>query len=139
MLNPLPSWTSGRATLLGDAALPMLPYLGQGAAQAIEDGCVLATALSVLPDDLAAALHLYERSRLPLTTRVVLAARARGAGDPTPSRWAALKRDVSIALRSRFGSDRTGRGFVWLYDYDAGSTGVLARAGHQPPGMPAKA
>ena len=61
--DPLPSWTSGRATLLGDAAHPMLPYLGQGAGQAIEDSCVLATALSVLPDDLGAALQLYERSR----------------------------------------------------------------------------
>jgi salicylate hydroxylase len=91
-------------TLLGDAAHAMLPYLGQGAAQAIEDGCVLARALSVLPDDLSVALQLYERSRLARTTRVVLG--ARGTGDETPSRWAALKRDVSIALRSRFGSDR---------------------------------
>ena len=105
----------------------MLPYLGQGAAQAIEDGCVLATALSVLPDDLGAALQLYERSRLPRTTRVVLGARARGSGDQTPSGWSALKRNVLIALRSRFGSDRTGRGFAWLYDYDAGSTAALVQ------------
>jgi salicylate hydroxylase len=137
--DPLSSWTSGRATLLGDAAHPMLPYLGQGAAQAIEDGCVLAASLSALPDDLGAALRLYERSRLPRTTRVVLGARARGAGDQTPSRWAALKRDVLIGLRSRFGSDRTGRGFAWLYDYDAGSMDVLARAGQQPAGKPAEA
>jgi salicylate hydroxylase len=136
--DPLPSWTRGRATLLGDAAHPMLPYLGQGAAQAIEDSCILATALSVLPDDLAAALQLYERSRLPRTTRVVLGARARGSGDQTPSRWAALKRDALIALRSRLGSDRTGRGFAWLYDYDAGSMDVLALAERQPAGIPAK-
>ena len=126
--DPLPTWTTGGVTLLGDAAHPMLPYLGQGAAQAIEDACVLASALSVLPDDLSAALQLYERSRLARTTRVVLGARARGTGDQTPSRWAALKRDVSIALRSRFGSDRTGRGFAWLYDYDAGSTRALVQS-----------
>ena len=130
--DPLATWTTGRVTLLGDAAHPMLPYLGQGAAQAIEDGCVLATALSVLPDDLSAALQLYERSRLPRTTRVVLAARARGNGDQTPSTLAALKRDVLIALRSRFGSDRTGRGFAWLYDYDAGSTRVLVQSERDP-------
>jgi len=102
--------------------------LGQGAAQAIEDGCVLAMAVSVLPEDLGGALKLYERSRLPRTTRAVLAARARGTGDQTPSRWTALKRDAWIALRSRFGSDRTGRGFAWLYDYDAGSTRALVQA-----------
>jgi salicylate hydroxylase len=135
--DPLPAWSSGRATLLGDAAHPMLPYLGQGAGQAIEDSCVLATALSVLPDDLVAALQLYERSRLPRTTEVVLGARARGDGDQTPSRWVALKRDLLIAMRSRFGGDRTGRGFAWLYEYDAGSMDALARDG-EPVGIPAK-
>jgi 2-polyprenyl-6-methoxyphenol hydroxylase-like FAD-dependent oxidoreductase len=137
--DPLSSWTRGHATLLGDAAHPMLPYLGQGAGQAIEDSCVLATALSVLPDDLGAALQLYERSRLPRTTRVVLGARARGGGDQTPSRWTALKRDLLMMLRSRFGSDRTGRGFAWLYDYDAGSPDVLARAEQEAAGAPVKA
>ena len=44
--DPIPAWTRGRVSLLGDAAHPMLPYLGQGACQAIEDGAVLATALS---------------------------------------------------------------------------------------------
>src|SRR5882724_3397032 len=43
--DPIPRWTRGRVTVLGDAAHPMLPYLGQGACQAIEDGAVLATAL----------------------------------------------------------------------------------------------
>src|SRR6202007_773517 len=44
--DPIPQWTRGRVTVLGDAAHPMLPYLGQGACQAIEDGAVLATALT---------------------------------------------------------------------------------------------
>ena len=44
--DPIPRWTRGRVTVLGDAAHPMLPYLGQGACQAIEDGAVLATALT---------------------------------------------------------------------------------------------
>jgi 2-polyprenyl-6-methoxyphenol hydroxylase-like FAD-dependent oxidoreductase len=105
------------------------PYLGQGAGQAIEDSCVLGSALAVQPDDLGAALQLYERSRLPRTTRVVLGARARGSGDQTPSRWVALKRDLMIAVRSRLGSDRTGRGFAWLYEYDAGSMDALATDG----------
>ncbi len=44
--EPLPTWTKGRLTLLGDAAHPMLPHLGQGANQSIEDGMALATILA---------------------------------------------------------------------------------------------
>ena len=44
--EPLPTWSKGRLTLLGDAAHPMLPHLGQGANQSIEDGMALATILS---------------------------------------------------------------------------------------------
>jgi 2-polyprenyl-6-methoxyphenol hydroxylase-like FAD-dependent oxidoreductase len=50
--------TKGRATLLGDAAHPLLPYLGQSACQAMEDGCVLAKALAHISDDLPGALQL---------------------------------------------------------------------------------
>ena len=56
----------------------MLPYLGQGACQAIEDGAVLATALSAEASDLLTGLARYERTRRPRASRVVLAARERG-------------------------------------------------------------
>jgi salicylate hydroxylase len=124
--DPLSQWTSGRATILGDAAHPMLPYLGQGACQAMEDGCVLAAALTATPDDVPRALHLYERARLPRARRVVLTARERGEDNHLVSPWAALKRDALIALRRRFGTDPTGRGAAWIFDYDAGSPNVLA-------------
>jgi salicylate hydroxylase len=124
--DPLERWTRGRATILGDAAHPMLPYLGQGACQAMEDGCVLALALASLPDDPGAALALYERVRLPRARRVVLSARERGQDNHLVSPWSALKRDALIALRHRFGTDRTGRGSAWIFDYDAGSETVLA-------------
>jgi salicylate hydroxylase len=124
--DPIPAWTKGRTTILGDAAHPMLPYLGQGAGQAIEDGCVLAAALDRLADDPSAALRLYERSRRPRTSRVVLTARARGADNHLVSPVAALKRDVLIAVRSRFSRDVTGRGEAWIAEYDAGSPEALA-------------
>jgi len=119
--DPIARWTVGRVTILGDAAHPMLPYLGQGACQAIEDGCVLATALASMSEDLPAALQLYERVRLPRASRVVLTARARGEDNHLASPLAALKRDALIALRRRFGVDRTGRGSAWIFDYDVAS------------------
>jgi salicylate hydroxylase len=119
--DPLPQWSKGCVTILGDAAHPMLPYLGQGACQAMEDGCVLGAALDAMPDDPRAALQLYERVRLPRANRVVLSARERGEDNHLVSPWAALKRDAFIALRRRFGVDPTGRGSAWIFDYDAGS------------------
>src|ERR1700728_4586243 len=78
--DPIPAWTAGRVTLLGDSAHPMLPYLGQGACQALEDGAVLALALSApgADSDPVTALASYEQTRRPRASQVVLTARARG-------------------------------------------------------------
>jgi 2-polyprenyl-6-methoxyphenol hydroxylase-like FAD-dependent oxidoreductase len=127
--DPIPAWTSGRVTLLGDAAHPMLPYLGQGACQALEDGAVLANALSDrrFASDPAAALAAYERTRRPRASQVVLTARTRGVSNHLPSRWAAIRRDAAIAVRRRLNRrDTDGRGATWLADYDATSRSVLA-------------
>jgi salicylate hydroxylase len=77
--EPLPTWTNGRLTLLGDAAHPMLPHLGQGANQSIEDGMALATILaqadtSAVPESLLA----YERLRRERVAKVQLGARQNG-------------------------------------------------------------
>ena len=61
--RPLDSWVNGRVALLGDAAHPMLPYMGQGASSAIEDGIVLARAFAGEADP-ARALALYAASRI---------------------------------------------------------------------------
>ncbi len=74
--DPLPWWTDGRVTLLGDAAHPMLPRGSNGAGQAILDARILADALASQPDDPIAALAAYEAERLPATTNVVFANRA---------------------------------------------------------------
>jgi len=76
---PLPRWGKGPVTLLGDAAHPMLPYLAQGAAMAIEDAAVLAECLGETPDDVAGALHRYESMRLPRTRKTQHAARRNGS------------------------------------------------------------
>jgi salicylate hydroxylase len=126
--DPIPQWTKGRVTLLGDAAHPMLPYLGQGACQALEDGAVLANALADrrFATDPVAALAAYERVRRPRASSVVLTARARGVSNHLPSRWAALRRDAVIAVRRTLNRrDPEGRGASWLADYDATSPSVL--------------
>jgi salicylate hydroxylase len=73
--DPMASWSAGRATLLGDACHPMLPFLAQGAVMAIEDGWVLAQCLASGTDP-AQALLDYEAARKPRTARVQMAARA---------------------------------------------------------------
>ena len=62
---PLPTWHQGRAVLMGDAAHPMLPFMAQGAAMAIEDAWVLADTISK-----GHSLESYERARKPRTTQL---------------------------------------------------------------------
>jgi salicylate hydroxylase len=119
--DPLERWTKGCATLLGDSAHAMLPYIGQGACMAIEDGYTLAASIAQMPDDLSAALHHYERLRVPRTRRAVLGARARGEAMHVTSRWAQLKRNVTMALKHRLGADKTGIQLGSFYNYDVAS------------------
>ncbi|MFC5952871.1 FAD-dependent monooxygenase [Pseudonocardia lutea] len=71
---PRDSWSTGRVTLLGDAAHAMSNFWGQGANSAIEDGIVLARALSAA-DDVESGLLSYEKSRIPRTKRLQAASR----------------------------------------------------------------
>ena len=99
---PLPRWSSGRLTLLGDAAHPMLPHLGQGVNQALEDAVALAELLGACasPAGVPRALAAYEELRRDRTARVQLGSRRNGAGYDSS------------------GSQLTDR--RWIYEYDAG-------------------
>lgn len=83
--KPLANWSDGRAVLLGDACHPMLPFLAQGAAMAIEDAWALAACLNA-NDDVPAALAAYEARRKPRVSKVQAGARANAKlfhrGDP---------------------------------------------------------
>ena len=72
--DPLDRWSLERVTLLGDAAHPMLPFLGQGAAMAIEDGVLLARAIAD-SREMGEALQRYEAARRERTRFVMLTAR----------------------------------------------------------------
>ena len=92
--DPLPRWTSGAVTLLGDAAHPMMPTLAQGAAISLEDGYALARQLAQHRDDPARGLAGYEAERRPRASRVVLQARQQfqnnrknPAPPPLPRDW----------------------------------------------------
>lgn len=72
---PLPKWTEGRVALLGDAAHPMLPFMAQGAAMAIEDGWALAAALAN-SDKIETALDAYRAIRFKRASTVQAGSRA---------------------------------------------------------------
>jgi 2-polyprenyl-6-methoxyphenol hydroxylase-like FAD-dependent oxidoreductase len=76
--DPIPQWSFGRLTLLGDAAHAMYPIGSNGATQAIIDAEALAKCISENADDLPAALQAYQDIRLPPTAKIVMANRANG-------------------------------------------------------------
>jgi len=106
---PIATWSTRRATLLGDAVHATLPYLAQGAAMAIEDAAVLTRALQST-DSVADALQLYERNRIDRTSRIVTGSNANRTlfhmRDQERLRQAFAARDE--------GADRN----AWLYSYN---------------------
>jgi salicylate hydroxylase len=117
--DPMPRWAKGRATLLGDAAHPMLPFLTQGAAMAIEDAFVLTRALDLADGDVALALDAYEAERRPRTTRVQLEARERGRTYHLATPEEQARRDAEIKRRQAEDPDAVGISAEWVYAYDA--------------------
>ncbi|RYF31980.1 MAG: salicylate 1-monooxygenase [Comamonadaceae bacterium] len=115
--DPLEFWGSGAATLLGDAAHPMLPFLAQGAVMAMEDAYVLADELSPT-GDVTAALRRYEARRMKRTSRLQMAARARGEAMHIASWSEAWRRNAKLFIRSRFTRDDQIKKGQALYGYD---------------------
>ena len=112
--DPVAHWSSGRVTLLGDAAHPMTPNLGQGGGQAIEDAVVLDLVLSAEPD-CEIAFKDYESRRLGRTARVVEEARRFGRVGQLENGAARALRDFAVRMVPRF---VTLRALRWLYDFD---------------------
>jgi salicylate hydroxylase len=112
---PLPQWTTGRASLLGDACHPMLPFMAQGAAQSIEDGAALAALLEAMPDDVPAALRRYEAIRKPRATRLQQASAANRTRFQLPDGPEQQARDRAMVQSGDRSIDNIG----WLYLHDA--------------------
>jgi 2-polyprenyl-6-methoxyphenol hydroxylase-like FAD-dependent oxidoreductase len=116
--DPLQNWIAGRATLLGDAAHPMLQYLGQGACQALEDAYELGRQLARSPLDIPAALGRFQERRIDRATRCQLSAR------PWGETWHAADA-ATVGLRNRVLRQRRADDYSeldWLYlDQDLAS------------------
>jgi salicylate hydroxylase len=107
---PISSFSLGRVALAGDAAHPMVPFLAQGAAQAIEDAGALRRALAQV-QDIPAALSMYSRDRVARAGRVQREAVKLGHIYHMSGPWA-LARDVTMRLAGRNGLIQR---YDWLY------------------------
>jgi salicylate hydroxylase len=119
--DPLPRWSAGRTTLLGDSCHPMYPFMAQGAAQAIEDGACLAACLAEAGDaDPAEALRRYERIRLPRVSRLQRMSRANKIRYHMPDGPDQVARDAAMVATR----ERAPESMQWLFGHDAGVIGV---------------
>ena len=111
--SPLSSFCYGAAALIGDAAHPMLPFLAQGAAMAIEDAVVAARCLARMPDDAPGALQSYSALRRTRTRRVQRLAATNGARYHLGALPAMLRNTAMHAM----GGGWLLRHYDWLYDW----------------------
>lgn len=116
--DPLSQWSRDRVTLLGDAAHPMLPFLAQGAAQAMEDAYALADWLRIQGDDPALTLRLYQDERSARTSRIQLGARARGHSIHLASSLARWRRNLRFRWRGLRDPNGTSHQAEWIYEHD---------------------
>jgi salicylate hydroxylase len=115
---PMQRWSIGRVTLLGDACHPMLPFMAQGAAQAIEDGATLAACLATVgKQDVPGALRRYEMLRQPRTARVQALSADNKIRFHLPDGPEQIARDAEMA---RSVTDFSLDNVAWLYGHDAG-------------------
>lgn len=112
--DPLPAWSQGPVTLLGDACHPMLPFMAQGAAQSIEDAAVLAGCVASERDP-AQAVVRYEGLRRDRTAAVQLAARSNETMFHLPDGPEQRERDARLGSPDSRSKHRN----AWLFDYDA--------------------
>ena len=105
---PISTWSTRRATLLGDSVHATLPYLAQGAAMAIEDAAVLTRALAIA--EVPEALQIYQRNRVARTTRIVEGS--------SGNRTLFHMRDQQALRRAFAKRDEGAARNAWLYSYN---------------------
>jgi 2-polyprenyl-6-methoxyphenol hydroxylase-like FAD-dependent oxidoreductase len=116
---PVPRWSEGAVTLLGDAAHPMLQYFAQGACMALEDAVCLAEAAHAEREDLPAGLIRYELARIDRTAKLQLGSRLMGR----LYHAAGAERRVRAKILGGLSQDEFRERLAWLYAYDARGLG----------------
>ena len=120
--EPMPQWSQGRITLLGDACHPTLPFLGQGGVMALEDGYVVAACLQRYFTDPAKALGRYEELRKERSAAVVRAAHENRKQVFSPA--LADKDAIAVSVAREWQQVRLRERFEWLYAYDATAAAI---------------
>ena len=115
--EPMPAWSRGRVTLLGDACHPTLPFLGQGGVMSIEDGYVIAACLDKYFGEPGLAFARYEEIRRERTSMVVRKASENKASAFAPS--LADKDRIAEEVAREWQQVRLRERMEWLYNYDA--------------------
>jgi salicylate hydroxylase len=120
---PLDRWSAGRVALLGDACHPMLPFMAQGAAQAVEDGATL-TACLLRADgtDIPEALRLYEELRLPRASKIQGLSAANKIRFHLPDGPEQEERDAQMSSGS---TDWSLKAVAWIYGHDAANIDAI--------------
>ena len=124
--EPLTRWSFGRVTMLGDACHPMLPFMGQGGAQAIEDAAALTACLLRCSDEIK-ALKLYEAVRLPRASQIQMMSWENKSRFHMPDGPRQVERDAAMAEGMTYLSYRA---IAWLYGHDADILPVAATNAH---------
>jgi salicylate hydroxylase len=116
--DAMPVWSVGRTTLLGDACHPMLPYMAQGAAAAIEDAWVLSRMLENYEEAVDEAFTEYEKYRKPRTTKIQMGSRAQGRQFHLDDGWSIFKRNLRLGFGTRFLPEIAMQQLDWIHGYD---------------------
>jgi salicylate hydroxylase len=120
---PMERWSVGRVTLLGDACHSMVPFLAQGANMAIEDGYVLARALTESDAAISSRLLLYETARRERTRRAV-----EGSADNIQRFHNPALADPARArdyVEREWAGQNVASHYEWLFRYDVTEKGIF--------------
>lgn len=120
--EPMPRWSYGRVTLLGDACHPTLPFLAQGAVMALEDGFILARCLEKWKSDPVTALQHYEQARMERTARVVNGSAANAKRFHNPQ--LAHAEGAAKYVDNEWSEAKVSERYDWMFSYNAETVAI---------------